>query len=85
MGRHARRLNRMDRGLGSFISFRKRDGLPDSSIQAIQEDGQGTSGWALATALVDFSPSRERSAIIRYWMACRATISAALSGPRVAK
>jgi signal transduction histidine kinase/ligand-binding sensor domain-containing protein/DNA-binding response OmpR family regulator len=50
-------LDQMDRGRGTFVTFTRRDGLPDNAVEAILEDDHGTLWLATHNGLSQFSPS----------------------------
>ena len=47
-------LTQFDRSLGTFTVFTKKDGLPNTPVRGIQEDGEGYLWLATETASFDF-------------------------------
>ena len=47
-------LSQFDRSLGTFTVFTKKDGLPNTPVRGIQEDGEGYLWLATETASLDF-------------------------------
>ena len=49
-------LSQFDRSLGTFTVFTKKDGLPNTPVRGIQEDGEGYLWLATGNGLTRFHP-----------------------------